>query len=307
MSREILSDAEAKMDEPIEPDLWIHLSGGFGETLMLSGVLKLAWDGNPRRRFNLVKRTPFNSFFRKHPAIAGIGSPPLDARVLEITGKAPEGAEGPERRPYQVMARQFGLSVPIEEHLFLPGELRDDDILRRFIDWGAKRVAVIAPASDSPRKTPHPLHWQYLVDKLTQEGAIVIQVGRMNEIYIRGAYSLLGLLTNEELAMLVKKSAVVIAVDNPLIPLAHMVRTPAVALWGPTDPDIRGYGNQVNLRGPRDHCPMKDDCPGKDHPANGPKACPLNAEHCLDKIPVDFILLSAINILKEAGRGDIRP
>lgn len=266
--------------------------------LMLSGVLKLAGDRDPQRRYNLVKRTASNSFFSKHPAIKRIGSPPVDAKVMSSAGEAPEGSGGPERRPFQVLARQFGLSIPVEEKLYFPGELHDDDILNRFIDWGTKKIAVIAPASDSPRKTAHPLHWHSLVEKLINQGIFVIQVGRLNEIYIRGAYSLLGLLTNEQLVMLITKSRVVITVDNSIMHISYMVQTPAVVLWGPTDPDIYGYGNQVNLRGPRDHCRIKNDCLGKNDQNRCLTTCPLNAEHCMNKIPIDFILNSAINLLK---------
>jgi hypothetical protein len=298
VSQKILLKTETRKEDRIDDDLWINPGGGFGEMLMLSGVLKIAWDKNPQRRYNLVKRTAFNSFFSKHPAINKIGSPPVDAKVMGIAGGAPDVSGGPERRPFQVLAQQFGLSIPVEEKLYFPGELHDDDILNRFIDWGTKKIAVIAPASDSPRKTAHPLHWHYLVEKLINQGIFVIQVGSLNDIYIKGAYSLLGLLTNEQLVMLIKKSRVVIAVDNFIIHISYMVQTPAVVLWGPTDPDIYGYGNQVNLSGPPDHCRLKNECLGKNYPKNFPTTCPLNAEHCMNKIPVDFVLYSVINLLK---------
>ena len=60
---------------------WIFPEGGYGDMLMLSGILKLINEKDPNKKFNLVRRTAFTNFFINHPAIFCIGNPGENAEI----------------------------------------------------------------------------------------------------------------------------------------------------------------------------------------------------------------------------------
>jgi ADP-heptose:LPS heptosyltransferase len=266
---------------------WINPIGGLGDALMLSGVLKLVVESAPDRRFNLVRRTRYQSIFAGHPAIHEIGYPPPGAPILNVDYWSHEELGPGTRRAFQVLARIFGLATPAEERLFFPGPPADIGALDDMIPWGRK-VFMIAPFSDSPRKTMSLNRWEALVRELRERGAFVVQVGREADPHIRGAYALQGLTTPGQAIALTGKSDAVVTVDNFLMHAACLTGTRTVVLWGPTDKRVYGYEGQVHIEATR-HCPVEV-CLGPSVPDNYAKPCPYEAEHCMDGIPLDSIL-----------------
>ncbi|MBU1570345.1 MAG: hypothetical protein KKE00_07495, partial [Proteobacteria bacterium] len=99
---------------------WINPLGGMGDTLMVSGVLKLVIENDPLRRFNLIRRTSYLSILKGHPAIAEIGYAPQDAMIMGTDYWSKEELGPNNQRAFQILARMFGLPSPIEERLYLP-------------------------------------------------------------------------------------------------------------------------------------------------------------------------------------------
>jgi len=266
---------------------WINPIGGFGDMLMLSGVLKLVHDADATRRFNLVRRTNYLTFLKGHPAIADIGYPPKNA-VLQRSDYWSIEALGPgPQRAFQVLARHYGLQTPVEERLYIPGEIPDDPRLEAAIPWREVNV-VIAPASDSPRKMMHPAIWHQLAERLKRDGMLVLQVGRMRDLRIKPAYSLLGLTTPHQLLWLVRRASVVVSCDSFIMHAAHLVGTPAVIAWGATHHEVYGYPEQLHLQARR-ACGLGEyeDCIGPSRNQGGRlygTACPEGEKHCLDQI-----------------------
>lgn len=274
---------------------WINPVGGMGDALMLSGVLKMVHDRDPQRRYNLVRRTAYQDILENHPAIAEIGYLPKDAEMTHMTYWS-MGQLGPgEQRPFQILARAFGLTTPVEEKLFLPGDIPDDRELFDFLPWG-KRNVVICPTSASPRKEVPAAHWTELVQRLADDNVLVLQVGRDGETRVRGAYSLLGLTKPRELVALLRRADAVVTCDNFIMHAAHLTGTPAVVAWGPTDHEVYGYPEQMHLQPPRD-CPERDMCIG---PARGHEAyaspCPRERQ-CTAEISADSLYTEARKLL----------
>jgi ADP-heptose:LPS heptosyltransferase len=267
-----------------------------GDALMLSGVLKLVVENHPDRRFNLVRRTAYQAILAGHPAIDMVGFPPKDARIITTDYWAGEELGGNTQRPFQILARMFGLATPVEERLYLPGEQASDGVLFKFIPWERQLVAILAPASDSPRKTLSPGKWSEVVDRLVDSGFFVVQVGRDNERHIRGAYSLIGLTSAHELVGLVESSNVVVCADNFVMHTAHLAGTPAVVTWGPTDPVVYGYQGQIHFRGSFLACPLKDECLGPKFPQNYGTECPRGGDRCVDAIAVEEIVRAVLSV-----------
>ena len=263
---------------------------------MLSGVLKLAFDQDPSKQYKLVRRTKYSNLLKGHPALSEIGFPPKEAKFVNTNyWDTPDFATG-KHRAFQLLAQCFGLKTPVEEKLFLAGLEEGDSVLEKIIPWKKKNI-LISPSSDSPRKMMHPMVWHKIVERLTAEGALVIQAGNKNDVHIKGAYSLLNLTTPRQLISLIKKCNFVISSDNFIMHAAHLVGIPAVVLWGPTSSKVYGYDDQIHLQSDIRFCPQKNNCLGPGLSMNYPTICPLGNEHCMNKISLDQIFYSIFTLL----------
>jgi ADP-heptose:LPS heptosyltransferase len=271
----------------VQEPTWINPIGGYGDMLMVSGVIKQAVELDPHRSFNLVRRSMYRAIFQNHPAIRDIGYPLPGAHIIGTDYWA-YGVGANENRPYQILARMFGLPTPAEEILYLPGASDIDPLLEKAIPWKNKNI-IIAPASDSPRKMMRLRRWEFLVTRLKEDGFFVIQMGRLQDVYIKNSYSLLGMTSPVQLVGVLKRADAVITLDNFAMHAAHLAGVPALVLWGPTAPETYGYPGQHHFRGaPR--CDQMDSCLGPKTPNNYNTPCPLEGSHCMDLIPLEDIL-----------------
>lgn len=254
--------------------------------LMLSGVLKQVVDADPGRGFNLVRRTNYLAVLGGHPAIDKVGYPPKGAKFERVDYWSMEKLGPGDKRPYQVLARGFGLATPVEETMYLAEPAPPSSVLLDFIPWKSRNV-LIAPASDSPRKAMPPEIWHELVRLLRAEGMLVIQGGRLNEIHIRNAYSVQGLTRPKEYIELVRRCDLVISSDSFAMHAAHLTGTRTLALWGATNHLVYGYPEQKHIQYQKS-CELGeyDDCIGPERNKGGSlygTECPLKEKHCLGK------------------------
>ncbi len=279
---------------------WINPVGGYGDMLMVSGVLKQAYEKN-RGQYNLIRRTRYSRIFKDHEAINTIGHPLNDSKVQHVSYWSMADLDGYENRPYQILARSFGLDTPVDENLYLPGIPDFDPILFKILAKEKLNV-VIAPASDSPRKTFRPEIWHELVNMLSADDVFVMQAGLLSEVHIKNAYSLQGITTPQQLAALIKHCDLVITVDNFVMHLAHMQNTPAVVIWGATQNEIYGYSEQVHLQNgltcnlnEGESCLISDENRGAEIYMT---PCPLGInKHCMNQITPRDIYNSCAEVL----------
>lgn len=279
---------------------WINPIGGAGDMLMVSGVMKTAWEIDPNQRYNVVRRTNYPQFFRNHPAVVSIGNPPSNATIKDITYWSLEPTGPGIQRPYQILARQFGLKTPIEEKLFFPLSDLEDTFFVNALPWKRKNV-LIAPVSDSPRKMMKRETWEELVKLLKNEDIFVVQTGRYSEKAIPGAYSIIGLTTLSQLFNLLPRFDIVITLDNLLMHAAHMMNVPAIVLWGATSHLVYGYPEQIHIQS-RKSCGLmeSDECIGYKYSKGGKlytTPCPQAERHCLDSVSPQEIFEKALSIL----------
>jgi uncharacterized protein len=270
---------------------WINPIGGLGDTLMISGVLKLAIENNPSRRFNLVERTKYRPLLEGHPAIQKIGSPPPGARFLSTNYWDSEAYRIPGGRAYQALALMFGLKQPVEERLYVPWAYEDNPLLMKSIPWKRRNI-LLSQSSDSPRKQMGLRRWERLVEMLADGETGVFQAGRMPDGYIRGAYCLLGLTNPRQLISLVRHFDAVITSDNFIMHAAHLHGVRAVVLWGPTDHRTYGYKEQVHLQAKRE-CEFPNGCIGPGRGDMYQTLCPRGSGHCLETISLEAICAAA--------------
>jgi ADP-heptose:LPS heptosyltransferase len=266
---------------------WINPVGGLGDMLMVSSVLKQVYDRDPAKRYNLVKRTRYLTFLQDHPAIATRGFPAKGAHIVGVDYWSMEKLGAGSRRAFQGLARAFGLPTPVEERLYIPGEIPEDILLTNFVPWKGLNIA-IAPSSDSRRKITHPSIWHRIADLLLAGGYFVVQVGRGRDVHISNTYSLLGLTTPRELIRVLKKVDAVITADSFLMHAAHLVGIPTVAIWGASHHQIYGYSEQFHIQVAKTYeLGMAEECLGPDHRDKGRlygTPCPMGDRHCLFQI-----------------------
>ena len=283
---------------------WINPIGGLGDALMLSGVLAQAHGGDPGVRYNLVRRTRYTAIFRDHPAIGMIGHPPPGARIVDVAYWSREALGAGSQRPYQILARIFGLETPVKEDLFLPGEPATEPVLERLIQ-GARALVIVAPASDSPRKTMSAALWRTACTRVADTGALLVQVGRAEEVRLGTAMSLLGVTSPQQLAFLVRRAALVMTADNFVMHVAHMTGTPAVVIWGPTDHRVYGYPQHVHFQTGAG-CPEYQACIGPGLAAHYATACPRGEEaHCVNTVDLDAVVRESIRIVSAGARAAV--
>ncbi|MBM4275126.1 MAG: radical SAM protein [Deltaproteobacteria bacterium] len=275
---------------------WINPIGGLGDTLMISGVLKQVVEKDPTRRFNLVARTKYRPMLEGHPAIAHIGHPPPGAGFISTNYWDHMDYRSPGRRAFQILARIFGLK-PVEERLYVPWELEDDPAFLELFPWKSRNV-LICQSSDSPRKQMGIEKWEALVEMLAGDQVGVFQAGKMQDRYIRGAYSLLGLTTPRQLINLVRHFDAVVTSDNFIMHAAHLCGTPAVVLWGPTDHRVYGYSGQIHLQSQAD-CEYPGGCLGPENGHLYQIICPQGPAHCLNTLPLATIYRAVMGLLEK--------
>ncbi|MBF0345850.1 MAG: hypothetical protein HQL06_16680 [Nitrospirae bacterium] len=278
-------------------EIWINPLGGLGDTLMVSGILKIVVEDNPSRKFNLIRRTKYLSILKGHPAISTIGYPSKDANIVGTDYWSKEELGADNQRAFQILARIFGLKTPVDENLYLHGELEPDPMLDSIIPWQRKNI-IIAPFSDSPRKVMHQRKWHNLVDRLKSiNDVLVMQVGKIYQLHIKNTYSLIGLTTPRQLISLIKKCDMVITSDNFIMHAAHLVGTPAVVLWGPTEPFVYGYKEQRHLKFSQ-ICKLAMECIGPKFSSNYAQPCHFGeAQHCMNLIEPDDIYSAVREII----------
>jgi len=266
---------------------WINPVGGFGDMLMLSGVLKLVNEQFPEQKYNLIRRSNYLTFLKDHPAIQAVGWPSKGVRTVRTDYWSLEQLGPANQRPFQILARHYGLQTPIEEKLYIPGDIPSDSLLLNSIPWKSVNI-LIAPSSDSPRKMMHPIIWHQLAELMKREGMLVIQVGRLRDLHIRPAYSLLGLTSPWQLLNVVRNCSAIVTLDNFIMHAAHLTRSRAVVVWGATNHEVYGYPDQTHLQMPKT-CNLSsyDDCIGPTRNEGGQlygTACPHGEKHCMNQL-----------------------
>ena len=272
---------------------WINPRGGLGDALMLSGVLKQVVEQDPSRKFNLVTRAQFGPLLDGHPALAQTGYPPPGAKFIGTNYWDQEDYHLPGQRAYQMLARIFGLETPVEERLYIPGEIKDDPVLMGLIPWQSRHI-LICPGSGSPRKRMAVEKWELLVARLNQDRLGIVQAGTMKDRYVRGAYSLLGLTTPRQLISLLRRFDVIVTGDNFIMHAAHLCGVPAVVLWGPTDYRVTGYAGQIHLKAGLD-CEYFGRRLGGGDPDH--QECPRGEARCMNGLKTEDIYLAVQRLL----------
>ena len=113
-----------------------------------------------------------------------------------------------------------------------------------------EKSIIISPYSRGPGNAKNYPFWPELCELLTKNYKL-IQVGKGDEqrinLGIGAPISYKFDLPLPEVEKLLAEAGFFIAVDNMLHHMAHYLSVPGIVLWGPSDPELFGYKDQVNI------------------------------------------------------------
>lgn len=219
---------------------WIGAPESLRESLLLSGVIKLAHD-RLGKKYCMIRRAAFTELLAGHPGIERIDYLPKGVRALPVGGCVRGAAAGGAApRAFQRLAKMFGLELPAPENMYLPMHGVSDALPASMVPWREKNVA-IAPDSSSPDKMMPRDKWGQVARELCGSGALVVQFGQGGAEKVKHAYSLAGVTTLKEAVLLLKRMDLLITTDNFLMHAARLAGTPAIVLWRTADEAAHGY------------------------------------------------------------------
>lgn len=279
-----------------DKEIWINPVGGLGDIIMLSSAIKMSFDIYGKK-FNVVRRSQYTMFFIEHPAVEKVGNPFPGAVVICNDYWSRTEFNNPKVKAFDIVLKMF--CVPVagirEGFLSVPHNDFTQTIIGN-IPWRDRNVA-ISVSSESPRKMMHPAKWHVIVQKLLAQRCFVIQIGKINDVHIEGAYSLLGVTNPGQVVDVLKKTDVLITVDNFVMHVANVAGTKTVSIFGPTEASRYAYDDAFAIQANLEKCPERDRCLGPQCSNNYTTSCPLYSEHCIDQINENMIVDMVISNL----------
>ncbi|MBP2654183.1 MAG: rfaQ 3 [Firmicutes bacterium] len=215
---------------------------------------------------------------------------------LTRTSSAKRPVKRHEAENHLDVLKPLGISTA-DTSLVLEVDPRDVFSMRDKVIWDrSKKLVLICPCGSYSKKSWTVDGYAALITALgPQQECFLIgskaeapQLAAINEAAGNVAGILAGTLTLGELAALIDEAAVLVTVDTGPMHIANALKTPVVALFGPTDP--KGWGP----RGERDIVISKNvEC----SPCWGKGECSFN--RCLAEIPADEVVVATKKILEE--------
>lgn len=160
-------------------------------------------------------------------------------------------------------------------------------------DWSAPSVAqysgrfvAVAPGASWPIKRWPIDRWRVLCRIIEAHGFPVVELGRGDET-IGVRHSLMGQTTVREAACVLHAARLLVCCDSGLMHLARAVGTPAVALFGPTNPSILMPGDE-GLTAIVSEEPCQG-CWNNGQTEAAPGQCLRNRPTCLERITEDEV------------------
>lgn len=139
-------------------------------------------------------------------------------------------------------------------------------------------------------------HWEWLCTLFRDRGIRVVQLGT-SEPVLEGVVDLVGKTTVREAACVLRSVNVFVGCDSGLMHLARAVGTPAVALFGPTDPDIL-------IRKDPGFFPVRAECEclgcWNRKLSKNPGECIRDQPSCLDTIQPEKVAELVYRVLSES-------
>jgi hypothetical protein len=163
---------------------------------------------------------------------------------------------------------------------------------RTIAPWRGRRRVLIGRRTPLPEKEYPLAHWQAVVDALRADGALLEFSSDGSPL--RGTEVIQPWPSLRQAAALMRRCDCAISIDSFQAHLAAAVGTPAVVLFGPTNPAVWGH--------PTSHCLRTSRCPVC---ADTPRLRECARRRCMEEIPPELVVERVRLAL--AGLGTVAP
>jgi len=181
------------------------------------------------------------------------------------------------------IARRYGIELS-DESLDLFTAPEDDEWAAAFTGSLGDRPTVALNRRSAMACKEYPQeHWQIVADALAEQ-ATVVEFGPPTET-LAGVRPIWPFQPLRRTAALLRRISCLVTVDSFLAHVAAAVGTPAIVVFGPTNPAVFGHPVHVNIR--RAPC----------EPCYNPDEAGCRQHVCLTELPPDAIIAPALSIL----------
>lgn len=280
-----------------EQPIWVNPVGGLGDIIMLSTVLMHCYE-QYGKKFHVARRTHYTDFFVGHPAVVEIGHPEPESLIICNDYWSRPDFNDVNKKAIDILYDIFCVDNHRQPLFVVSHAEPKTEVLLKNIPWAKKNI-IICISSESPRKMMHPMKWHMIVDKLITQHFFVLQVGGPNDIPIKGAYSIIGTTSPNQIISILGKADVVVTVDNFVMHAAEAAHIPTVSLFGPTEESRYAYDDHISLQVDTQYCPHHSECLGPHVADNYATSCPLCEDHCMNHHNENQIVDAIMSIIKE--------
>lgn len=226
--------------------IWIYPSGNLSDMFILNTILHRFSKQYAPFKFNMVNRSASNFIFKSNPSIKEFGFPQKGATILFTNYWERDEFKIGDINSFDLFSKIFMIEFEKEQKIEFEYSNSENSLFNT-LPYSTKNI-LIAPFVDNPLCAVHPLKWHKIVESLLSENYTILQIGNSNDIHIKGAYSLLGVLNHIEIAYLITKMDFIITSDNFVKELASISGKPTVVFSVPQFKNIPKYVNQQIIK-----------------------------------------------------------
>jgi len=274
----------AKTSLGLRPSILVELRWRLGDEIMALPVysaLRARW---PHSRIDVLCDYP--ELLQDNPFVDGVNPQEISPDLYYLLRGAPK-----DELRLRHYAREAEVPLPMSRpQLFFKDWSTP---LMRELPAGNGPLVAIAPGASWPSKRWGVESWQELARNLQSRGCRVFELGGKDEgTGVECTFA--GRTSVAEAARLLHAADLAITNDSGLMHLARAADTPAIAFFGPTDPDLYiagdpGFHAIANGR-PCARCWNEDRM-------QEPGVCPVGEPECLGTIDVSRVATEAVRLL----------
>lgn len=273
----------AKKSLGLRPSILVELKWRLGDEIMALPIFCALRAAYPQARIEVLTHYP--DLFIDHPHVNAVNpEAPAPDRYYLLRGAPPDAFR------LAHYARQAEVAVPVERPR-LYYEDWTSPLLGDLPEGDGPLIALAPGASWTTKRWPVPA-WRALVAFLDDAGCRVFELGNANE-GVGIPCSLLGKTSVRDAAVLLHHADVAVTNDSGLMHLARAAGTPAVGLFGPTDPailirDDAGFHPLTNGR----------ECAGcwNGGEMETPGVCPREVASCMETLEPERVAREVLNL-----------
>lgn len=264
------------------PNIGVKTWGGIGDGLMATPALAALRKKYPDSEIRVLCNKNHEPILRNNPDIDYFSVSPdesaLNEEEVDILFDANYGKLKPSLNYDKHAAKIIGdlLDVEVEDvtpKIILTKE--EEEKAKKIVSKYKNPVAIHITSKCSSNQEWSLKNWNKLIEKMKDH--TFIQLGLADEPLVEGAVDLRGKTSIREAIAVVKHCKFFVGVDSFLQHAAAAVRTKGIVLFGPSNPEIWGYDNNINLYKKIKCSPCIDELGGEE--------CP-HGKKCMKKLSV---------------------